>query len=66
MDENMTPELKETLLRLKNECSYILPMDEEARQKEISKLKEKEKTVSANKVKSESAARTAEEPKKGK
>ena len=38
----MTPELKETLLRLKNECSYILPMDEEARQKEISKLKEKE------------------------
>lgn len=42
MDENMTPELKETLLRLKNECSYILPMDEEARQKEISKLKEKE------------------------
>lgn len=43
MSLEITPELTDKLLRLKNSCSYILPIDEETRQKEIKKAKESKK-----------------------
>lgn len=57
MPLEMNSELEEKILRLKEDCTYILPMDEDAKREEVEKAKSGIKTSRASK---RTKAKTAE------